>query len=132
MEQITLNREEYERLMRRSAQLDKIERQMIAGVNIRFDNPYGRPEYHISIKAVFTTQAREEATTKIINIIKDQSWLMEQLVRDNAYMFSFPCCCFCPETGYYPDEEVNMLEYTEFKQAWDNIKNYMAERQEEF
>lgn len=136
MAQVTMTSQEYLELIEKVRRLEQLEQDIVNGVKVELnpEGPYRK--YSIRIETVMTVNARRQVVRKIVDAIKSEDYVMDDLVRENQHFFN-------PDNSYICEHwndtaelgETDLLTDKAFKAAWDaaqaRLSHKTAEDEEE-
>lgn len=129
MAQVTMTSQEYLELIEKVRRLEQLEQDIVDGVKVEL-NPEGiYSKYSIHVETVMTANARRQVVRKIVDVIKSEDYVMDNLVSENQHFFS-------PDYGHINSHwddiaepgETDLLTDKAFKVAWDAAQARLARK----
>lgn len=120
MAQVTMDSKEYLELVDKARRLEKIEKAMVEGVHITLDPERAYSKFHIATTTVFTAEAKALVVERVIDEIKDVTWLMDHLEEENKHFLNLVGGCITSHWDDKPEhDELDLFTNKAFKKAWD-------------
>lgn len=127
MAQVTMTSQEYLELIEKVRRLEQLEQDIVDGVKVELNPEGSYSKYSIHVETVMTANARRQVVRKIVDAIKSEDYVMDNLVSDNQHFFNPDISHIC---GHWDDKaepgETDLLTDKAFKAAWDAAQARLA------
>lgn len=129
MAQVTMTTAEYLEMVDAVRRLEQLEQDIVDGVKVELDPEGFYRKYSIHVETVMTDNARRQIVRKIVDAIKSEDYVMDELVRENQHFFH-------PDISYIREHwndtaepgETDLLTDKAFKVAWDAAQARLARK----
>ena len=129
MAQVTMSSQEYLELIEKVRRLEQLEKDLVDGVKVELNPEGSYSKYSIHIQTVMTMEARRQVIRKIVDAIKSEDYVMDNLVSENQHFFN-PNLSYIG--GHWDDTaepgETDLLTDKAFKVAWDAAQARLARK----